>query len=244
MPGRSHSGFDGRAHRIGGGDQDVGAFHRLFGRIHGANIQIERFAIMLGEAPAVFRRRAEDPDLFEAPHGRDRFELAARLETGAEQPKHLGVFAREIFRRHAAGRADAGALHHAVIHHRQKLARVGRKQQHLAVVAAARFGEMQLHPARQAVDDGAGDDVGIQPDRRDAGRGPASRHGFQIVDGAFARIRHDRVLARNVDRILIAEIAERRLDCQDALWHGEKRLDVFIGKKNHGARVLKLGSRR
>ena len=38
--------------------------------------------------------------------------------------------------------------------------------------------------------------------------------------------------------VLIAQIAERRLDCQDALWHGEKRFDVFIGQKNHGARVL------
>jgi hypothetical protein len=27
---------------------------------------------------------------------------------------------------------------------------------------------------------------------------------------------------------LIAQIAERRLDCHNALWHGEKGFDVFI----------------
>jgi len=55
---------------------------------------------------------------------------------------------------------------------------------------------------------------------------------------APARALERGVLAWNIDRVLIAQIAERRLDCQDALRHGEKRFDVFIGEKNHETRVL------
>jgi 2-methylcitrate dehydratase len=54
------------------------------------------------------------------------------------------------------------------------------------------------------------------------------------VDRALALERHDGILARNVDRILAAEIGEGRLDCRHAIWHGEQGFDIVIGEKDQG----------
>jgi hypothetical protein len=198
---------------------------------------------MLGKPAAVFNCRAEDLHLLERAHRAHRFELTAGLESRPEQAEDSRFGPREIFRRDAAGRADARALHDAVIDDREKLPRCGRKQQHLAVVAPARFRQREFHPPRRSVDRRACDDVGIEPDGGHARLGPSARHRFQIVHRALSADGHDRILTRNVDRIAIAEIGERRLDCLDAIWHLQKRFDIFIGEQDHLAGLVECARR-
>jgi hypothetical protein len=126
--------------------------------------------------------------------------------------------ARGIGRDTARG-AHARALHEAVIDDAEKLSRIGREQQPgrcsgPPVPDNASFTRRDV-PLIVA----AGHDVRIEPDGRDAGLRPCARHRLQIVDGAFPRDWYDRVLPRNIDGIVIAEIGERRLDCRDAIWH-------------------------
>ncbi len=205
----------------------------FFGPVDRADIQVQRLAIVLGKVAAVLRRRTEHAHLVERAHGAHGFELAAGLKSRPEQSKHLRVRPREIFGRNTARRTDAGALHETVIDDAQKLPRIGREQQNLAVVAPARLRQRELHAARRAVDHRARHDVRIEPDRGDARLGPGARHRLQIVDSALARNRHDRVLSRNVDRIVGAEIGERRLDCRDAIWHLQQGFDIFVGEQDH-----------
>ncbi len=122
-PAREEDGIDGvaRAHH------DVHALYRFFGRSDGHDLHIELRAHLGRESLAVRFARAEAADGLDGTDVRHRHRLSASLPSGTKHPHRSRILAGEIFDREPVRGAHPHALHHAVGHDRQRLARLARE---------------------------------------------------------------------------------------------------------------------
>ena len=214
---------------VGRAQHDVGARDRLLGLRDGNDFDAERFAHLPRERVAVFRIGAEAADGRDVAHRADRHELRAGLPAGAEDGDGLGILARQIFDAEPVGGADPHALHDAVGKDRQRLAVLGREQEHQPDIAVARrrrhFFAADIVAALRP-----GDDVGIDADRADAEFRNDAVHRFQAVERILARGRRKTVGTRARHAAAFGELGIGLFEHGDAFRHGEQLVDVVVGQ--------------
>ena len=213
---------------VAGAHHDIGAVDGVLRLRDRRDLDAERVAHLRGKSLPMFRIGTEAADQFDLAHRASRHELRPRLPAGAENADRARILAREIFDAEAVGGADPHALHDAVRHDRQRLAVLGREQEHQPGIAGARRGGDLLAPHVVALLRER-HDVGIDADGADAELGDHAVHRLEAVDRVRPRGGRDAVRAGARDAAPFRQFDIGLLHDRDAVGHGQERLDIVVG---------------
>ena len=133
VPGRSHSPAKTGSTTVGGRADDVGLLHRRAHVAGGGHRDAQAGAHLGAEGGHPARVDRDDQRPFHRPDRADGRQLGAGLGAGAEEGDHPAVGARQVARRHAAGRSRAHGGQVLGVQQGQRFARAGVVQQDHAV---------------------------------------------------------------------------------------------------------------